>query len=72
MAAATKYVTRQGQTVDLVCLAHYGRTASVTELVIDANPGIAALGPVLPVGTVLMLPAIETKPKALELVNLWV
>lgn len=70
--AATKYTTRQGQTVDMVCMAHYGRTASVTELVLDANPGVGAIGPILPTGTVLMLPAIETKPRARELIDLWV
>lgn len=68
---ATKYTTKQGQTVDLVCLDYYGRTASLTELVLEANPGLAALGPVLPLGTVLTLPFVETKPKARELVKLW-
>jgi phage tail protein X len=70
--AATKYTTRQGQTVDMVCMAHYGRTDSVTELVLDVNPGVGAIGPILPTGKVLMLPAIETKPKARELIDLWV
>lgn len=72
MAAAKTYTTRQGQTVDMVCMAHYGRTASVTESVLEANPGAAAIGPILPTGTVLTLPVIETKTTARELVDLWV
>lgn len=68
---ATKYTTKQGQTVDLVCLDHYGLTATVTELVLDANPGLAELGPILPIGTVVVMPIVETKPKARELVKLW-
>jgi len=50
------YVTRQGETVDLACNRHYGRTKDVTELVLDANVGLAALGPVLPFGTVIVMP----------------
>ncbi|MBY3434812.1 tail protein X [Rhizobium laguerreae] len=69
---ATKYTTKQGQTVDLVCLGHYGRTAAVTELVLEANPGLAELGPNLPNGTVITLPEIETKPSDKKLVDLWV
>ncbi|WP_105403421.1 tail protein X [Neorhizobium sp. T7_12] len=68
---ATRYTTRQGQTVDLVCLDHYGRTAGVTETVLDANPGLAALGPNLPNGTIIVLPDIQTMPPARELVQLW-
>lgn len=65
------YTTKAGQTVDLVCLEFYGRTRSTTEIVLDANPGIGALGPVLPIGTVLLLPDIDTRPVARELVKLW-
>lgn len=69
--ALTKYTTKQGETVDLACLAHYGRTRTVTELVLDANPGLAALGVVLPSGTVINMPVVETKPTAREIVKLW-
>ncbi|AUV02242.1 phage tail protein [Enterobacteriaceae bacterium ENNIH1] len=31
----------QGDTVDLLCLRHYGRTRGVTEVVLSANQGIA-------------------------------
>jgi len=65
------YVTKAGQTVDLVCRDFYGRTRSTTEIVLNANPGMGALGPVLPIGTVLFMPDIDTRPAARELVKLW-
>ncbi|MCD1264086.1 phage tail protein [Shinella sumterensis] len=65
------YITKAGQTVDLVCRDFYGRTRSTTEIVLDANPGIGALGPVLPIGTALVLPDIDTRPAARELVKIW-
>lgn len=30
----------QGDTVDLLCFRHYGRTQGVTEKVLEANPGL--------------------------------
>lgn len=50
------YITRAGETVDLACHRFYGRTAQVTEAVLAANSGIAALGPILPLGTPLVMP----------------
>ncbi|KAF0810443.1 phage P2 tail gpX-like protein [Alcanivorax sp. S71-1-4] len=46
----------EGDTVDLICWRHYGRTAGVTEAVYDSNPGLADVGPVLPRGTLVRLP----------------
>lgn len=67
---ATTYTTRQGETVDLACLRHYGRTAEVTELVLDANRGIAGVV-ILPIGTVLTMPDYDTKTADTTLVSLW-
>ena len=67
----TIYTTRQGETVDLACQAFYGRTADVTEAVLSANPGLAGKGVVLPMGTKIMMPVIDTKPKARPLVKLY-
>ncbi len=64
------YTTRQGETVDLACLRHYGRTADVTELVLDANRGIAG-SVVLPIGTRLAMPDYDTKTADTKLVSLW-
>ncbi len=65
------YTTRQGQTVDLVCLAHYGKTAGVTEMVLENNHGLADLGPVLPIGTIILLPEAQATETAPALVSLW-
>ena len=67
---AKTYTTRQGETVDLACLRHYGRTAEVTELVLDANRGIAG-AVVLQIGTRLIMPDYDTKTADTKLVSLW-
>ncbi|MFK0167152.1 tail protein X [Rhizobium sp. NPDC090279] len=53
---AKTYTTRQGETVDSACFAHYGRTAGVVETVLSANCGLAALGAILPLGTDIIMP----------------
>ncbi|TCR07276.1 tail protein X [Neorhizobium sp. JUb45] len=68
---STIVTTKQGQTVDLVCLLHYGRTAEVTEMVLAANPDIASLGIVLPLGTKVVMPAAPLRETAPKLVSLW-
>ncbi|WP_063378724.1 tail protein X [Pseudoalteromonas luteoviolacea] len=66
-----KIYTVQGETVDSVCHKHYGNTAGITEQVIEANPHITFLPPVLPTNTLLMLPT-TTKPTATKkLIQLW-
>lgn len=46
----------QGDTLDTLCLRHLGTTSGGTvEATLAANPGLAALGPVLPAGTQLTL-----------------
>lgn len=65
------YTTRQGETVDMACDATYGRTDEVTETVLAANPGLAALGPVLPMGTVIIMPDVADPSLAPKLNQLW-
>jgi phage tail protein X len=57
--AAGLAITRQGDTVDQVAWREYGDTA-MTEPMLEANPGLAALGIVLPQGTPIRLPARAT------------
>ena len=54
------YTTRQGESVDLACLAHYGRTDNV-----------ASLGVVLPMGTKIIMPIQSTATTQPRLVSLW-
>ncbi|WP_039918808.1 tail protein X [Cellvibrio mixtus] len=63
-------ISVQGDTVDMICVRHYGYTAKVTEQVLAANPGLAALGAQLPVGTRVKLPAIAPVPIK-NIVKLW-
>lgn len=65
------YITRQGETVDFACWKTYGRTADVTETVLATNPGLADLGPVLPIGTRIDMPDISKQESAPQLVTLW-
>lgn len=45
-----------GDTLDLLCLRHLGTTAGgVVEATYNANPGLADLGAVLPMGTAVDL-----------------
>lgn len=54
------YRTLQGDMLDAICKAHYG-TADVVEQVYDANPRLAALGPILPMGVEIVLPELSTQ-----------
>jgi len=64
-----RVIAAQGDTVDALCWRHLGSSAAV-EQVLAANPGIAALGPVLPTGTPLELPD-ALPPSRKPLIQLW-
>lgn len=70
-----KYISKEGDTVDLVCYRHYGHPVGTTEMVLAANPGLAALGAILPKGTEFTLPDLgipEDKPRVNEgSIQLW-
>lgn len=63
-------IAQQGDTVDALCQRHLGDTAGVTEQVFDLNPGLAALGAILPMGTRVELPDVQAKPEK-PLIKLW-
>lgn len=65
-----KVMAMQGDTLDTLCYRHYGRTQDVVETVLESNPGLAEFGVMLPHGTVVELPAIETAPTR-ETIQLW-
>lgn len=65
------YLSEQGDTVDRIVWKHYGRqSAGLVERVLAANRGVADLGAVLPLGTRVELPVVET-PQSAESVRLW-
>jgi len=49
-------ISRQGDTLDLICWRHLGATAGATEATIALNPDLPPLGEIVPVGTVVSLP----------------
>ena len=59
---------QQGDTVDQLCQRHLGTTAGVTEATYTLNPGMAALGPTLPLGLQVTLP---DPPTAIKTITLW-
>ena len=63
-------IAQQGDTLDVICVRYYGRSAGVFETVLAANPGLADAGPLLPYGAAVSLPEVQTAPTA-ESVNLW-
>jgi phage tail protein X len=61
-----------GETVDEICYRVLGKTAAVTEQVLELNHGLAALGPQLPAGTTVVLPdASIVKTATIDIVQLW-
>jgi len=66
-----KVIARQGDTVDAICWRHYGRTDGTVEAVLEANAGLADFGAVLPAGTVVFLPDLNTVPNTAPLLQLF-
>lgn len=60
----------QGDTLDLILFRHYGYTAGITEQVLNLNPGLATLGPIIPTGTLINMPAAPTQAEQ-PLIQLW-
>ncbi len=65
------YRTSEGDVIDAVCRRFYGREAGAVEAVLEANPGLAELGPVLPAGTLVELPDLPRPLETIETVKLW-
>ena len=69
--SAASYHSKAGDTVDEIVWRHYENSVTgALEQVLEANRGLADLGPVLPVGTVVLLPVFE-KTRESESVSLW-
>lgn len=61
----------QGDTLDLLCYRHLGRTTGVVEAALALNPGIAAHGPILPHGLPVELPEPSAAPVIVPTIKLW-
>ena len=60
-----------GETVDLICRRHYGGESGYVEAVYDANRGLAAYGPILPAGVVIVLPEVDAITQPDTAFRLW-
>lgn len=68
---STTYTTKEGDTADEIAWRYYGSgVARATEQLLEANPGLADYGPLLPAGVVVTLPVIPATTSA-QGVNLW-
>lgn len=67
---STPVRTQQGESVDALCWRHYGRTQGAVEAVLQANPGLARHGLVLPQGILVHMPALSAPPPK-QTVSLW-
>jgi phage tail protein X len=64
-----RYRTSDGDMLDLICWRHYGGRPGAVETVLEANPGLADYGEVLPAGVFIELPELtgETKQASVKL-----
>lgn len=61
----------QNDTIDSICWRYYGRSAGVVEKVLEANPQLADIGVILPIGTHVILPNIDTPQQTRQTIQLW-
>lgn len=73
MAAEQSLMARQGDKLDLLLWRDAGLGPGEIARVCDANPGLADLGPILPLGTIIVVPATADTgaSRALPLIQLW-
>ncbi len=69
--AARSVVTTGGEAVDQIALSAYGASVGTTEVLLNANPGLAAYGPLLPAGVTIDLPDLPAAPSAAAPVKLY-
>lgn len=55
-------IAREGDTVDLIAFRRFGRHG-MEAAILEANSGLAALGPILPMGTAVIIPTPEVKAR---------
>lgn len=65
-----KIAAQQHETVEMLCYRYYGKTAGVTEAVLNANPGLADVGVFLPYGYAVEMPDRVPAP-ATDTLQLW-
>lgn len=65
------YRTSDGDTADYIAWKYYGtQDGQVVEQLLEANPGLADRGPVLPAGILVTMPDVQPATAA-QVVRLW-
>ena len=54
------YRTKESDMLDQICIAFYGQAQGFVEQVLDRNPRLADLGPLLPANLLIELPEART------------
>ena len=57
------YSTVEGDQIDKICFDEYGFISGAIEEVLNANPRLASMGPILPAGLSVLLPEIVKEEK---------
>lgn len=65
-----QYRAKTGDMLDAVCHDYYRGRPGATEEVLNANPGLSRLGPLLPEGMVIELPDLSP-PEDTSRIVLW-
>ncbi|MBB6191519.1 phage tail protein X [Sphingobium wenxiniae] len=73
MAAAMRLIAKQGDTIDLLLFRDAGLGPAHVSRVLEANPGLSRHDPILPLGTLITVPATDNAAAArtLPLIQLW-
>ena len=69
MSTHEDYRCQEGDTVDLIAFNRFG-VHGMEVAILEANPGLAAKGPVLPLGLVIRIPVPEVKDRK-TLTTIW-
>lgn len=71
MSDAAIYYSKQGDTLDAICWAHYGQQAGAVEAVLLANHRLADAGPIVPTNTRIVLPVLAAPATEATPIRLW-
>lgn len=63
------YICEEGDMIDLIAYKRFGKHGAEVAI-LDANPGLASQGPILPLGLAIRIPVPEVKDRV-DLGNLW-